>query len=145
MRSLSFPTFWILSNDLIFTQFNFCVGISQSLLYSLTHLNFIGYSLWLLHLKHWHKMLNHSINNTCSFSEIINPSIDFLILLCTQSIVIQDYSKQDINLSHNLCTFQLLSMMLQKHRRKRSNICAILTGTVNKRCNRGFRTLEMAN
>lgn len=25
---------------------------------------------------------------------------------------------------------------------KRNNICAILTGAVNKRCNRGFRNLE---
>lgn len=42
-------------------------------------------------------MLNYSLNNTSSFLEMINPSIDFLILLCTQSIVIQDYSKQDVN------------------------------------------------
>ena len=54
-------------------------------------------SLWLLHLKCWHKMLNYSLNNTSSFLEMINPSIDFLILLCTQSIVIHDYSKQDVN------------------------------------------------
>lgn len=58
---------------------------------------FIDFCLRLLHLKCWHNMLNFSLNNTSSFLEMINPSIDFLILLCTQWIVIQDYSKQDVN------------------------------------------------
>lgn len=51
----------------------------------------------LLHLKHRHKLFNYPSDNTSSFLEMINPSIDFLILLCTQSIVILDYSKQDVN------------------------------------------------
>lgn len=37
------------------------------------------------------------LQNAIGYLGVINLLIDFLILLCTQLIVIQDYSKQDAN------------------------------------------------
>lgn len=53
----------------------------------------LAMTLIFLYAKFWHRVLNCAIG----YLEMVNPLLGFLILLCTQLIVIQDYSKQDVN------------------------------------------------